>query len=371
MILMMILVPCQHIFGHDSGLLNQPLNDLPQHEPASFHHFYNEFKHTCRSVNLLMPRHNVSDDLSLYLRNWSLDNGLIQKYWGHDTLSGLSPLFCQNSAELAATLTQPVDNLPCGLSWYSRNGICAVLDKYESVVILGDSLARMILQGFLLLMKGDYRFGALDPNHGRNGTKIFSECQCDGMFSEHVDCRNDFIHTGFLSTNMYESGYCPTFISNYRYVFNRGQFTCSTTNRPILLFVQGGVHCIHNITICVEDVFSPIIQRANTILKNCNDSIRIIYAGSSSSSPSLVAEFEYQADPIVRQYHKDLNAWFRDHYPSARSVEFFELSKVAETSDGYHQIEEGNMIKAMSILNMMYFMSMENRHSEREESVVP
>lgn len=101
----------------------------------------------------------------------------------------------------------------------------------------------------------------------------------------------------------------------------------------------------------------PLIQGVRNILENCTDSLRIIYSGSSYSKPNLVAEYMSQAETTVRRYHKDLKEWFDEHYPSARGMDFLEMTIPAQTIDGFHQMQEGNIIKAMSILNMMHFIS--------------
>lgn len=132
---------------------------LPYHDSESFTRLYNKFRPICTRMNIVLPRYNASDNTSSYHREWSMNTGLVQRYMGHDKSTSLNPPFCNNSLQLESALTQPVDKLPCGLSWYSRDGICAVLDKYESVVLFGDSLTRMILQGFVSLLKGDLRFG--------------------------------------------------------------------------------------------------------------------------------------------------------------------------------------------------------------------
>ncbi len=53
---------------------------------------------------------------------------------------------------------QPRD---CDMRWFSTSEVCEVLGRFDSVVLVGDSMIRHLIGGLNILVRGDLGYGAV------------------------------------------------------------------------------------------------------------------------------------------------------------------------------------------------------------------
>ena len=91
----------------------------------------------------------------------------------------LSPL----EKEMSGTYFLPES---CRIPYTSPRQLCATLNQFSQVVLIGDSIMRHIRQAmYMTLRNNDLIVGGI-----LSSSEIpYNKCHCDGQFSEHLDCR--------------------------------------------------------------------------------------------------------------------------------------------------------------------------------------
>lgn len=80
--------------------------------------------------------------------------------------------------------------LDCHYRWYSVAEICMILDRFGSLVFVGDQNLQTIYSGFNILLRQDLRAGALQTQ-GMDEDAV-ADCRCDNQFVKQ-SCISQFV----------------------------------------------------------------------------------------------------------------------------------------------------------------------------------
>jgi hypothetical protein len=351
------------------------------HNPSNFLDIYSKYYNICSDPlgNKILHRTDSNNlHLTLY-REWSLNARLIHDFVGlqnkgsdklNERYVATKPI-CMTPAEISLAASYNVTDQSCRILWLSSTQICKVFHEYSMVWWVGDSLTRQMTQGLVILLKGDLRYGAILPPESAT---TFDACNCDGQFSENPRCRRPWSFGGGITkswttiSDFCEWGLCSTYPSHNQrgdhsqFVFAQNlieevEVSCPSSRRPIFIFMQLGHHCHLNLKICSE-IIEKHMKHFKASLGKCFDRIRFAFSGTIISSDELVEKYPYQARPFVEKYHIEIIEYLAKHYPMIVPLNFANLSlEVANrTSDGFHPLTDGNLIRAMTVINLMHAM---------------
>lgn len=107
-----------------------------------------------------------------------------------------SPL-CSDKASLLEAMSNggrpgydmPYIPLGCDMRWYSSQEVCAILDRFSHIFIIGDSLQRHLITALYILLRQDVGLGGIrdwelgDSITTQAPSKDF--CMCSGMLNTH------------------------------------------------------------------------------------------------------------------------------------------------------------------------------------------
>jgi hypothetical protein len=71
----------------------------------------------------------------------------------------------------------------CALQWYAPAEACALVARLGTLVVVGDSLQRHLLQALFAVLRGDYALGATLAQR-TTGSACLAACACDGQYSD-------------------------------------------------------------------------------------------------------------------------------------------------------------------------------------------
>lgn len=305
---------------------------------------------------------------------------------------------CVTPAELLASVrdgvraraspSEPSYFMPsgCAPAWRSPEAACAVVSRYASISFVGDSLLRHAFQGFATQLSGDWIHGALP----RLSTppELYSMCECDGQFSEHVFCRT-YSDYEFTMPNTHAYGVCPFAPPAALYYFNpeygpgdswqvtpnsvlhyeRAHF-CSPDPRPRAVLLQGGGHYDSNAARFWPEHAAQHLAVLADVLTACPHRLHVVLAftGLNTQADFQDGRFPWQGPAQALAFNADMEArlaaWTAAHNstPFERVTPFHTLSFMALTargdarpamSDGYHYLEEVNLVKANYVLALL------------------
>jgi hypothetical protein len=229
------------------------------------------------------------------------------------------------------------------------------------------------MQALMMLLRADLRYGGFPLFQD---IEVYDNCGCDGQFSEALLCRlpmtyrsPDTFHTTHVYDSLETDGFCSMYVSPthehtkliwvQNSIDDKLVITCPKSDRPIFLFIQGGIHCDLNVESCSQGYFGNFINFVKQQLGDCFDRVKILFSGSTVCTDEVEKKYPYQHRTVVRQYNKDMSNWFSSNYRGSQSLDFWNLTleSLNRTSDGFHQLTDVNMIKVIGILNMMNYMA--------------
>lgn len=210
---------------------------------------------------------------------------------------------------------------------------------------------------------------------------IYDNCACDGQFSEAMMCREPMQFgkttqiTNLVIPDIRSEGFCSNYRSEgnnrMRFIWAQGDYreislSCPEYPKLVFIFIQGGHHVELSTYYGITTFLDPVMRMFQSALGSCWDRVRILYAGSTVCSDDVVKKYPHQKRENVEEYNRDTANWLKEHYPNAESVNFYNLSaeSLDRTSDGMHSLTDVNLIKAMTVLNIMHHMARNSSHSE-------
>jgi hypothetical protein len=152
------------------------------------HRYFNAFEgyNTC----------NITTAADLYVHPPRNDNGqynsnafcstrkdLLQSMSGGGRLGFDAPYvpagkFCFRSR--GKTLRQTNATPDCHYNWYTTAQICMILERFDDVILIGDSTLQTIYNGFNILLRQDLSTGALKS--WEMTPELLQSCRCDNQF---------------------------------------------------------------------------------------------------------------------------------------------------------------------------------------------
>ena len=175
----------------------------------------------------------------------------------------------------------------CDIPFLSPNELCTTLDKYSQILVVGDSLSRHMMQGLMMMLKGDLVSGAIESS-----VRDSYACTCDGQFSENEVCwENNTDH--FVGFTPKDLGLCPDLPeSNQVKIVAHGsrdrvvsQLDCTASDyRGGVVVIQGGPHFGMDADWTLGDLIGRI--KENIMFKACHRSnkVRVIWIAFGAQS---------------------------------------------------------------------------------------
>ena len=254
----------------------------------------------------------------------------------------------------------------CILRSFSPEQICGIFSQYSDIVIVGDSLTRHTVQGMYMLLSNDAMHGAFPPH---TSPSIHGNCTCDGQFSEAKICR-DFPYESMSFTDPQSHSICrdnlfEKFALSVRWA-GPGQtwwddltWICSPDSRPRFIVLQGCLHYKVNATRVVAEFLIPFLNSVYALVLSCPHhlSLRVVWVGVSSPSRSMDFRWPHQSRANQLRYNERVSSWLENF--GIRTIDFFNLTLGAATSDGNHYLSEVNALKAQAMINVMQEMARE------------
>jgi len=395
-ILLVILNDFTDSYTQNDEIRENRHKDEFHHNPNSFVYNYKQYRAVCSNPthNKVLPRYdNHGDDNLPTEREWSLNSDVMFDFLNiNGSTLEIKPAklpFCKSTEETIQSVANLVTNYDCQVSWYSSTQICHVIHQYSLVWWYGDSLTRHMMQGLLLLLKGDWRIGG---HPLLQNIKIYEQCACDGQFSENLLCRESMkfdssdslvLDTKFVIKDFMEWGLCSNYIpldnqytkfvwmqNNYHQISEEG---CPiNNNKPIFIFMQYALHCSLNVDQCIPIIDDLMIDYARRFY-DCYHQIRFIYAGGTASSEAIVRNYPNQEDSFVINFNEEMKNWFHENYPFVLVLDFFNLTWESRnrSSDGVHHLSDVNFIKVTAVLNAMHHMALETMDNVNVSTYFP
>ncbi|KAF7509382.1 hypothetical protein GJ744_008105 [Endocarpon pusillum] len=122
--------------------------------------------------------------------------------------------FCPNREKLLEAMTgggrhgfdAPYYPKGCHYRWYSVAEICMILERFDSLVFIGDDTLQPIYSGLNMLLRQDLALGSLDPSSELSPSELSTTCRCDNQFikdtcSKHALTSNDQVPLGNNNNN--------------------------------------------------------------------------------------------------------------------------------------------------------------------------
>lgn len=260
--------------------------------------------------------------------------------------------------------TQPSHFLPrgCHLPYIGKEQACKILSRYSHVVIAGDSLARHTAQGLNMLLKEDWMLGAYPLGSGL-APDLMDKCRCDGQFSEHKLCRS-FDGQKLLPGDPRDCGACTwlssqeTFHLHYLELPGKEdgpvwEQLCNEDPRPGLIMLNGGTHFGSGVETTKKDLITKTYEKLQEVKTRCQWTcdIKMVWAGLNAQSRLLDQRYPHQSRESAKHFN-DL----MDDYVASRlgmlPLSFWNLTRDAPTSDGFHYLSDVNMYKAIVLLHV-------------------
>lgn len=129
-------------------------------------------------------------------------------------------LYCPNRAKLLDAMTgggrhgfdTPYFPLGCHFRWYSTTEICMILDRFDSIVFLGDDTLRHIYAAFNMLLRENIALGALKQWELKESER--EACRCENQLTR-PECRLHLVvDSQSVSPNDATSGHSSPYFCN-------------------------------------------------------------------------------------------------------------------------------------------------------------
>lgn len=359
----------------------------------SFGSLYERWKETCGAQNIVLPR-NITGRILAADRPWSLNKNSFQR--GGEACSSLKDLllavkqgrrvvraegwpailadkdqdYFHNNGRNPSTDSIADQEVPsyfvphgCQLDLLDDMQACTILNKYSHVVFWGDSLGRHTVQGLMMMLTRDLVSGSF-PWATKKTSEVMGACECDGQFSGNLLCRPDNFGS-LLPTNPCSHLTGNTFALHYASIAGPGQSLdvplwrslCSNDSRPILLFLNGGVHYRLDANLIKNVLIDGINERIRNISSVCkwNLEFKITWTGMHSQSRVLDRLYPRQTRDKAVIFNEDVDDYVSTEYGMI-PVNFWNLTKDAQTSDGLHSLSDVNIFRANALLHVAKFL---------------
>lgn len=275
---------------------------------------------------------------------------------------------CASTEDTILSIGMFAKDYGCQIPWLNSVDICRVQQKFSHIIWSGDSLTRHMTGGLYMLQSGNYYQG-VHPPAASALFENFDVCICDNQFSEYVHCRNKTASHGYTYESQISRGYCSNLTDFKSFMFTHvekdatyeGYWLCNADPRPKFVFLQGGVHFWFDADSTIKHYLRPALEYIDEKQRGCfydvSNLIYVAYSGATYSADSVAAKYPYQSTAHVKNFTEKIELFLKTEYPRVLIVDFFNVSYDAilnnRSSDGFHMLSDVNVIKAMTVINLM------------------
>jgi hypothetical protein len=221
--------------------------------------------------------------------------------------------------------------------------------------MIGDSLARQLRQAMYMSLSNNFVLGGMIKDE----TWAYQNCRCDGQFSEHKGCR---AVTRYFEKLWFpqKEGYCSQ-LPNNRTPFQLLSYPdwnllqCeenSEESRPMLIIFQGGTHFMSNATIYVQKSIFPILESPGYEKCQKLGKVHMVQLSFTAQSRTLDNAYPHQSRENATEFNGYLQQFNQEHQLQFHTLDWWNLTKDAQTSDGFHFLSDVNVIMAQYIFNL-------------------
>ena len=339
---------------------------LRDHDPESYKALIYLHKECMIRENNKVIQGNNGNSIEFPLfRDWSMVSFAMKSFLGVSNSTSKLPV-CKNSEKIIESVKHKSSSLTCVVPWLSPYDMCSILSKFIYVEFAGDSILRHTYLAFLMLLKGDLRFGAITQGHAY----IYKHSSCDGQFSEYKVTRqmSRVYNFTFENDNLLCAGVgnfsSPTFyfLADTKRMNNMSQCSkmCSESKLLRLIIINGGIHYQFNSHHFISTIENVYMAKIKNIVKLCKYNIlpyiRIVVFGSTASSKVVLKIYPYQKPSNVIEFNLKMKEFLKSLSSNITYIDTFELSQEAaegRSSDGVHFISDFNSMRVMTLVNIM------------------
>ena len=274
----------------------------------------------------------------------------------------------------------------CNIRLLDGRNTCSILQKFSHVAFLGDSLQRQVYQGFVSSIQPDFQRGWVRL---AKSNVMKQNCFCDGQYSEHMECRRHDIdqmyhnlhmlassdHCGkytdahIATTYMHEVMAPKTLYSGFN---NLKHFDCTRENdesnkKDLLLVLEGGLW--------FQSQAIPTFEKVRTFLKYPNilecakkRKLLVIWCSYNYNSPLVHSKYPHQSPANGTLFNEQMELMFQKMSLNLTIINWMNMTKAAQVSDGLHFLTDVNHFKAQQILVLAEAMQREGvYYCDKEE----
>jgi hypothetical protein len=253
----------------------------------------------------------------------------------------------------------------CDIPVLAPERMCAIMNKFSHVTILGDSLSRNVQGGLIVGLKNDFVKGRVET------------CRCDGQVGDKL-CPS-FKNGTFNHFSPQQEGFCPLlnetneqlvqlthqFIAYSGYPQGYFQFPevdCATSSRGLLLILQGGLH-FRTDPLHTLDHFGSILS--HSAVRTCakHKKLTLIWSSFNSQSPRMDKKYPHQSRKKGLMFNKKVKGLFRMLDVNATIIDWMNFTRGAQSPDGVHYWMNTNFFKSQHLLTLADMMLEEGMFS--------
>lgn len=131
-------------------------------------------------------------------------------------------LYCPNRAKLLEAMSgggrhgfdTPYFPLGCHFRWFTTPEICMILDRFDSVIFLGDNTLRHIYSAFNMLLRENIALGGLKEWEMKESER--EACRCDNQLSRPECLAYSILDSRAVRSNDASSGHSSPYLCDRR-----------------------------------------------------------------------------------------------------------------------------------------------------------
>jgi len=241
----------------------------------------------------------------------------------------------------------------CDIPAMTTFEICETLSQFSHIFNVGDSLSRHMHQGIFIGMRSNYISGGIYSTN----VPTYEHCKCDGQFSEHEICRkNDGLFQHAESSH--QLGVCahlkPFSISWSNDIPDIVKSNCESSDyySPNVLLVQGGLHLRLDSSRTIK-AFMNLFEDQQWIDCVKRGKAHVIWITVGAQSRNLDHKQPGQRRERAVVFNREMEEYFSSIEMNVTIIDFWNLTRDAQTSDGLHLLLEANMLKTFYVLQVL------------------
>ena len=254
----------------------------------------------------------------------------------------------------------------CQVGWLSARESCELMGEWSGLYLVGDSLSRHMAQAVLMLLTQDLQWGGLP--RGEPMGALFQWCQCDGQFASAALCRDWDINRFMRHHDVRQYGVCSFskgWAFEYIYPTEGPNVTvnwlCKDSPRPQAVLLQGGVHLRLDAQAWIDRVVEPTLRGIKETHATCpNQDVYVLLSGMVAQSRHVDGPQPHQSREKAAEFNAVVERYAAEQW-GVKWVDFWNLTLNAASTDGLHQLTDGNLLKALAVLRAFDLMRKEGQ----------